>query len=652
MQKNWIGKSKGTLINFKLMDSEDVIPIFTTRPDTIFGVTFLVYAPEHPKVMELVKDTKYEKDVKEFINKVVLEERFTRTEGKEKEGMFIGRYAINPLTGNAIPIYIANFVLLDYGTGAIMAVPAHDQRDFEFAKKYAIPLRVVISPDYELDSEKMTKAYVEDGSLINSGKFDGMNNKDAIDEISKFIERKQFGKTTIQYKLRDWLISRQRYWGTPIPVVYCNKCGIVPVDEKDLPILLPENVEFTGEGNPLAKNDLFVNTKCNKCGGKARRETDTMDTFFDSSWYFLRYCSPDYEKGPFDKEKIKYWMPVDQYIGGSEHAVMHLLYARFFTKVLRDLKMLDFDEPFVKLFNQGMLHKDGVVMSKSKGNIITQDEIAENYGIDTARVFLMFVSSPGNDIEWSDKGVEGTFRFLNKTYGLLDKLDGKDSRNIESRLNKTIKDVTKHIDNFEYNLALVEIIGFVNYLYKVEGNKKEAVNNLVLMLSPFAPHLAEEMWEGLGNKGFVSIADWPSYDESKIDEELLYSEELVNAVGNDIRRLLKLIKIEPKKVTLFVADKWKYDLVKSVKRIVKETRDIKSIIEAIMIKEHADEIRKIVPKLVNDVSKIPQVILDQDKEYELFVQAKDVFEKEFNLKFQVKKNSEKALPGKPSLLVE
>ena len=600
--------------------------------------------------MELVKDTKHEKDVQEFINKVVLEERFARTE--EKEGMFIGRYAINPLTGNAIPIYIANFVLLDYGTGTIMAVPAHDQRDFEFAKKYDIPIRVVISPDYDLDSEKMTKAYVEDGSLINSGKFDGMNNKDAMDEISKFIERKQFGKITVQYKLRDWLISRQRYWGTPIPVVYCDKCGIVPVDEKDLPILLPEDVEFTGEGNPLAKNDLFVNTKCSKCGGKAKRETDTIDTFFDSSWYFLRYCSPDYEKGPFDKEKIRYWMPVDQYIGGAEHAVMHLLYARFFTKVLRDLRMLDFDEPFIKLFNQGMLHKDGVVMSKSKGNIITQDEIANKYSIDTTRVFLMFVSSPSNDIEWSDKGVEGTFRFLNKTYGLLDKLDGKDSKNIESRLNKTIKDVTNYIDNFEYNLALVEIIGFVNYLYKVEGNKKEAINNIVLMLSPFAPHLAEEMWEKLGNKGFVSIADWPNYDESKIDEELLYSEELVNAVSNDIRRLLKLIKIEPKKVTLFVADKWKYDLVRSVKRIVKETREIKGVIEAIMIKEHADEIRKIVPRLVNDVSKIPQVILDQDKEYELFVQAKDVFEKEFNLKFQVKKNSEKALPGKPALLVE
>jgi len=652
MQKNWIGKSKGTLINFKLMDSDDVIPIFTTRPDTIFGVTFLVYAPEHPKVMELVKDTKHEKDVKELINKVVLEERFTRTEGKEKEGIFIGRYAINPLTGNAIPIYIANFVLLDYGTGAIMAVPAHDQRDFEFAKKYDIPIRVVISPDYDLDSEKMIKAYVEDGSLINSGKFDGINNKDAMDEISKFIERKQFGKITVQYKLRDWLISRQRYWGTPIPVVYCDKCGIVPVDEKDLPILLPENVEFTGEGNPLAKHDLFVNTKCNKCGGKARRETDTMDTFFDSSWYFLRYCSPDYEKGPFDKEKVRYWMPVDQYIGGAEHAVMHLLYARFFTKVLRDLKMLDFDEPFVKLFNQGMLHKDGVVMSKSKGNIVTQDEIAEKYGVDTARVFLMFISSPSNDIDWSDNGIEGTFRFLNRVYGLLDKLDGEDSKNIESRLNKTIKDVTKYIDNFEYNLALVEIIGFVNYLYKAEGNKKEAVNNLVLMLSPFAPHLAEEMWEKLGNKGFVSMADWPSYDESKIDEELLYSEDLVDIISNDIRRLLKLIKIEPKKVTLFVADEWKYDLVRNIKRIVKETRDIKGVIEAIMIKEHADEIRKLIPRLVNDVSKIPQVILDQDKEYRLFVQAKDVFEKEFNLKFQVKKNSEKALPGKPALLIE
>jgi len=640
MQKNWIGKSLGTLVNFKMMDSDYEIPVFTTRPDTLHGVTFLVYAPEHTKVMELVKNTKYEKDVQEFINKVVLEEKFTRTaEGKEKEGMFIGKYALNPLTGDAVPIYIANFVLLDYGTGAIMAVPAHDQRDFEFARKYDIPIKVVIKPkDKELKAEEMKNAFVEEGILVNSGKFDGMDNKTAIQEISKFVEKKGWGKITTQYKLRDWLISRQRYWGTPIPVVYCDKCGVVPVDEKELPILLPEDVKFTGEGNPLLSNEGFLKAKCGKCGGKARRETDTMDTFFDSSWYFLRYCSPDYEKGPFDREKVSYWMPVDQYIGGAEHAVLHLLYARFFTKVLRDLKMLDFDEPFINLFNQGTVTKEGNKMSKSYGNVVSQDEIAEKYGIDTARVFLLSIANPGSDYDWSDEGIEGSFRFINKIYSLLDNLDGEENKIIDSRLNRVIKSVTEHVESLELNLAIIELMGFVNYLSKAEGAKKEAVKNLALMLNPFAPHLAEEIWEKLGNKGFASVADWPKYSSNKINYELEYSENLIEIASNDIKRLLKLVKIEPKKVTLFVAEKWKYDFMKKAKDAISTTRDVKDVMRKVMDKEHAAEISKIIPKLIKDNSKIPNVILDQDREYDIFVNAKNQLQKEFGLNFEISLN--------------
>jgi len=417
MQKNWIGRSEGAEIKFPIENSDKILSVFTTRPDTFFGITFLVYAPEHPDVAELTKGTKYESKVKEFVRKVVLEDRFERTaEDKEKEGMFIGKYAINPITKEKIPIYIANFVLYEYGTGAIIAVPAHDERDFQFAKKYKIPIKVVINPpDYELNPEKMTRSYMGDGVMVNSKQFNGMNNRDAIPEFAKFFKKNNCGNATVQYKLRDWLISRQRFWGCPIPIIYCEKCGILPVPEKDLPVKLPENFKFTiGKGNPLEHCKEFLNTKCPKCGAKAKRETDTMDTFVDSSWYFLRYCDSKNNKLPFDPEKAAYWMPIDTYIGGKEHATMHLIYFRFFTKFLRDIGLLKIDEPAPRLFNQGMLHKNGVVMSKSKGNVVIPEEIAKKYGIDTARLFLLFVASPDKDMEWSDEGIEGSFRFINK----------------------------------------------------------------------------------------------------------------------------------------------------------------------------------------------------------------------------------------------
>jgi len=662
MQSNWIGKSKGSFIEFPIEGSDKKLRVFTTRPDTFFGITFLVYAPEHPEVMELVKGTKYEADVKKFVNKIVLEDRFTRTaEDKEKEGMFIGRYAINPTTKEKIPIYIANFVLYEYGTGAIIAVPAHDQRDFEFAKKYKIPIKVVINPsDYDLNSEKMGRAYIGDGNMVNSHEFDGTNNREAIPEFNKFFEKNKFGGPTTQYKLRDWLISRQRFWGCPIPMVYCDKCGIVPIPEKDLPVKLPENFKFTqGKGNPLEHCKEFVNVKCPKCKGDARRETDTMDTFVDSSWYFLRYCDPNNKDKLFDTKKAEYWMPIDVYIGGKEHATMHLIYFRFFTKFLRDIELLKIDEPAPRLFNQGMLHKGNFVMSKSRGNVVSQEEVSSRYGIDTARFFLLFVASPDKDMEWDDKGVEGSFRFLNKVYYLVTerKVVDKKIKNQESKLHKTIKNVTENIENFRYNQALIDIMGFTNYLYAQEESSKESVEGLLLLLTPFTPHLSEELWEKIGNKEFISLEKWPTYDEKKIDKVIEAQEQTNEKVIADIRSVLELIKVEkPKKITLIVSAAWKYDVFKKIKKIMAETRDIGEIIKEVIDKEHGKDISKLVPSIVKNPAKMPLKILDQ--ETELKGLDKESIVKTFNCEVEIIKSEDSkeskasnAIPSKPAIVI-
>ena len=653
MQKNWIGESEGTLVKFKIKDSDEEMPIFTTRIDTLYGVTFMVYAPEHPKVMELVKNTKYEKDVKKFINKVVLEDRYSRAaEDKEKEGMFIGRYAINPINNEEVPIYIANFVLPEYGGGAVMAVPAHDQRDFEFAKRYGLKIKLVIKPDFDLDSEKMNRAYIGDGSLINSDKFNGMNNREAIKEITKYLAKEKIGKKIIEYKLKDWLISRQRYWGTPIPIIYCEKCGIVA--ENNLPVLLPENVKF-GIGNPLETNKEFLSVKCPKCNSKARREIDTMDTFFDSSWYFLRYCDNKNEKEPFDKNKVKYWMPVDQYIGGAEHACMHLIYARFFVKALRDLGFLKINEPFTKLFNQGMLHgEDGAVMSKSRGNVVLPEEFSNKYGIDTARVFLVSIASPDKDIMWSDKGAEGAYRFLNKLISLKERvksISNKKDKHVESKINRLIIEVEKDIEEFNYNIAIINIMELVNYLNKNKENisKKiydDSFENLLLVLSPFAPHLCEELYE-VKNKGFISRAEWPVYDKSKINYELEYEDEFLSDVVRDVYAVLKLVKIEkPKKIILSVADTWKYKLYKDVRDV--NSRDLKTIIGELKVTD--TEKIKIIVNLIK--KGIPDFILDKKTELRLLEEEKRELEKEFRLEIEISENDDKAMPGKVAIRVE
>jgi leucyl-tRNA synthetase len=508
MQKNWIGKSHGTEIDFKIGD--DVWPIFTTRADTIYGVTFMVISAQHERLMDIVTDGERKK-VEKFLKKLnsVSEKDLGDL---EKEGVFTGAYAINPANNEKVPVYAGNFVVADYGSGMVMAVPAHDQRDFEFAKKYEIDIKKVID-----GKVSKTRAFTGDGKLMRSGEFDGLNNRDAIKKIAKWLGEKKKARQVVNFRLRDWGISRQRYWGTPIPIIHCEKCGAVPVPEKDLPVKLPKDVKF-GKGNPLEGADKWMNVKCPKCGGAGRRETDTMDTFVNSSWYFLRYCDPNNEKKIFDSKKANYWCPVDQYIGGAEHACMHLIYFRFYTKFLRDLGLINFDEPAKKLFHQGMLHGEGgVKMSKSKGNVVNPDEVSKKYGIDTARYFLLSLAEPDKPRDWNEKGIMGSLRFVKKIFGTFEKTKiGKSSSGIEVLVNKTIKDVTENIETFRYRMATIKL----KELFDAIGNEKEVGRDVLekslKLLNPICPHITEELWNKIGGKGFVSVAEWPKVDEKKM----------------------------------------------------------------------------------------------------------------------------------------
>ena len=546
MQKNWIGKSHGVEVDFPMADGTP-LTIFTTRPDTLYGVTFMVLAPEHPLVYALSKDTGMEEKVHAFVEKTKAQDRSFRSEAElKKEGVFTGSYVTNPLTGAKVPIYIGNFVLMEYGTGAIMAVPAHDQRDFEFAKEYDLSILVtIVPPGKSLDPKAMTEAYVDDGVLVNSGPFDGLKNREAIEKIIAYLEEKGMGKGKINFRLRDWGISRQRYWGAPIPVIYCEDCGIVPVPEADLPVVLPLDLEVKVVGrSPLAEYAPFYETICPKCGKPGKRETDTMDTFVESSWYFLRYTCPDYDKGPLDRARVDYWAPVDQYIGGVEHAVLHLLYSRFFNRVLNDLDLVGEREPFKNLLTQGMVIKDGSKMSKSKGNVVDPDYLIQKYGADTARLFCLFASPPEKDLDWSDKGVEGSFRFLQRVWRLVadraEELKGVEAvvvpevsdaeyAQLVHKLHKTIKKVTEDVDRFHLNTAIASIMELVNTTYKfLEGERKEkealrlikgVVETLVVLLFPFVPHITEALWEMIGSGERVLGAWWPSYDENYVKEE-------------------------------------------------------------------------------------------------------------------------------------
>jgi leucyl-tRNA synthetase len=607
MQENWIGKSYGVDIRFKVKDAVDAISVFTTRPDTIFGATYVVLAPEHPIVKKLTAGIPQEKDVLDFISKTANKSKSLRMSGDQrKEGIFTGRYAINPVNNEAIPIFIGDYVLMEYGTGAIMAVPTHDQRDFEFAKQHQLPMRIVIedAKNPAIAVDQMAKAYEESGLLINSGEFDKTPNEEAKKRIAEWMQLKGFGKISIHWRLRDWLISRQRYWGTPIPMIYCADCGVVPVPFHQLPVELPKDVEITGEGgSPLAKVRSFVECGCPKCGKPARHETDTMATFFDSSWYFLRFCSAHNNEEIFDVKDAKYWMPVDQYIGGIEHAILHLLYARFFTKFLKDLDLITTDEPFTRLLTQGMVLKDGEVMSKSRGNTVDPDEVLSKYGADTLRMFILFAAPPEDQLEWNDSGLEGLWKFLNRVYRMVeDKFyrghetaiaDAKDPDNQELELerHKAIKLVTQSFEEgYKFNTAISHMMVLANAIDNYDYAKSDdvarrsllnqAIETLVLLLAPFAPHVAEEMWQMMGkNDDSVARVSWPLFDEKALKTSTIVMAVQVNGrVRGQIQVAPDLPAEELRRICLAEAGVAKYAQDAAIKKFIVVPNKLVSIV--------------------------------------------------------------------------
>jgi leucyl-tRNA synthetase len=604
MQRNWIGRSVGTEITFKIEGTDGEIKVFTTRPDTLLGATFISLSPEHPMALEICQGTAQEGKVRSFIEhwckisskQKTITQSTSQQVNKSKEGVFTGAFAIHPLTGDSIPIYIANFVLMEYGTGAVMAVPAHDQRDFEFAKEYNLRIRLVIQPrGKNFKSETISQAWEGPGILVNSGAFDGMDNEEAKKAITSYLEAKGIGRQKITYRLKDWGISRQRYWGTPIPMVYCDRCGIVPVKEQDLPVILPLDVQLDKLGrSPLSTTEDFWSTTCPKCGRPARRETDTMDTFVESSWYFARYTCPDEKSVPLDKKRVDRWLPVNQYIGGIEHAILHLLYARFFTKVLRDLGWLSVDEPFTNLLTQGMVLKDGAKMSKSKGNVVDPDKMVGAYGVDTIRLFVLFASPPERDLEWSDQGVEGAHRFLHRIWRVVtENLDyltkaktdketldqgRKTYKVLRQKTHQAILKVTKDIEQrFHFNTAISSIMELINKVtdhlnqYGVPERDKqgdwailrEAIEVVLVMLSPMVPHITDELWHLLGHKNTISLKEWPIADPEIARADIINIMVQVNGklrsqIGvprNTDRDIIESMVLDDPKIKRYTKDK-------------------------------------------------------------------------------------------------
>ncbi|MFX0097733.1 MAG: leucine--tRNA ligase, partial [Candidatus Hodarchaeota archaeon] len=717
IQRNWIGRSEGTIIKFPIVGEDKTIDIFTTRPDTLYGVTFMVFAPEHPWVREWVQGTEYEKDFEKLYEEVTHQDRFERTDPEtEKKGLFIGKYALNPMTKEEVPIYLGNFVIYEYGAGAVMAVPAHDQRDFEFAKEYGIPIRVVIQPhDYELNVEKMIRAFEsKDGTLVNSEEFNGIEASAAIDAITQKLEETNSGNASINYKLRDWGISRQRYWGCPIPIIHCNKCGIVPVPEKDLPVVLPTDVDFTKGGNPLETSTSFLNATCPECGTKARRETDTMDTFVDSSWYFFAYCrkKPYAKDIPFRKEIVDYWGKdkclVDQYIGGIEHSVLHLIYARFWTKVARDLGLHDLDEPFKRLLNQGMINKAhpycekcerflmkaelktmkckqcdnenlplrSVKMSKSYGNTVSPDEIVDKYGADAARFFILFGAAPDSSLEWSDDGVNFANRFMQRIFQLFSEPADKIRQEKTIRdtlmiyhLNKTIKSVTEALEKISIREAVNHTIQFTNDLvrYRSEDVNEdvyyECLRKLALMLHPIVPHITEEIWERMGMKGFLSLATWPSFDESALTTQNDFKWRLMNNIMDDINHIKNVMRKEKlENISIVVADEWKFRFYSRLMYLISMTRNQGEIMKEIMqdekSKQHSKFISQTVAKVLKEAGKYPKITLSTDEETGFFREIKPIMQKKYECSIEIiverdskDEKASQALPGRPAIIV-
>lgn len=709
MQQNWIGRSEGSIIKFPIVGEDRTINIFTTRADTLFGATFMVFAPEHPWVKNWLEGTNYEKDFKKFYNEVLKQDKFERTDIEVvKKGMFTGKYAINPMTKEKIPIYIGNFVIYEYGAGAVMAVPAHDQRDFEFAKQYNIPIKIVIQPfDYELNVDKMTRSYEGNGILVNSEGFNGMENRTAMIKITEKLKQIGMGFATINYKLRDWLISRQRYWGCPIPIIYCDDCGIVPVPYEDLPVELPKDVKFTSKGNPLQTSENFKEIDCPKCGKLAVRETDTMDTFVDSAWYFFRFMDPISKELPYRKEIVNYWGNVDQYIGGVEHAILHLLYARFFTKVTRDLGLHKFDEPFQRLLTQGMINKahpfcpkcdtfamkpdmhnkkckrcgteyvlKSVKMSKSLGNTVDPLSIMNEYGADAARFFILFGASPDSGLEWSDEGVGFASKFIKSAFSILVdppeiKRKEKTIRDtlLQYNLNKTIKQVTENLEKISIREAINDIIQFTSEYnkYKSEGVIEdifeESREKLPLLLHPFVPHITEEVWEIMGKTGFISLASWPSYNTELLTLENDFKWNLMNNIIDDINNIKTIMrKNELDKISIIIADQWKYQFYKIFLSLIDKTKNQGEIMNKIMqiedFKPYSKKVSQMVSKALKNIGKYPKYVLSPKKEYQFFQDIKSMIMKKYNCVVEVliekdsnEKKANQSLPGKPAIII-
>ena len=717
MQRNWIGRSKGSVIKFPIVGENRTIDIFTTRPDTLYGVTFMIYAPEHPDIKRWVEGTEYEEDFQNLYNEIISEDKFQRMDlESEKKGMFIGKYCVNPLTKEEVPVYIGNFVIYEYGAGAVMAVPAHDQRDFEFAKKYIIPIKIVIQPhDYELNLKKIIRAYEGDGILVNSDEFDGMENRSAINAITEKLQKMKMGYATINYKLRDWGISRQRYWGCPIPILYCkNKScgdnGIIPVAYEDLPVILPKDVEFTGIGNPLETSESFINTTCPICGGEAERETDTMDTFIDSSWYFFAFCDPPSVEAtvPYNSDLVNYWGNVDFYVGGIEHAILHLIYARFFTKVARDLGLHKFDEPFQRLLTQGMINKlhlycpkcntflmkadlkqmkckkcgnkdliqKSVKMSKSYGNTVNPGEIIEKYGADAARFFILFGASPESGLEWSDEGVNFAYKFLRNLFHLLTTpiQNKRNKRTIRDELiiynlNKTIKLVTESINRIAIRDAINYIIQFTSDFirYKEEGVKEDIFNEckekLLLIFHPIAPHITEEIWEMIGKEGYISLASWSSYNQNLLTIENDFKWKLMSNILDDINSIRLATKINDfTKILIIIADEWKFEFYSILMELIDKTMNQGEIMKEMMryknLKVHSKAINKLLSKILKNIGKFPRYNVSQSEEIQFFKQIAPIIQKKFDSEIEVLVENEsksnkanQSLPSRPAIVI-
>ncbi len=703
MQKNWIGRSEGTVADFDIEGTDKTLSIFTTRIDTVYGVTFMTMAAEHPWCKEFVKGTEYEAEYLEFYEEVMEQDRYKRmADETEKKGVFLGKYAINPLSGEKIPIYAGNFVIYGYGAGAVMAVPAHDQRDFEFAQKYNIPIKVVIQPfdGYIIKGEKMSRAFVEDGKLDKSDEFSDVENRVAIDRIAEKLKELGKGGKTTNYKIRDWLISRQRYWGTPIPMIFCDKCGIVPVAYDNLPIELPKDAVFGKTGNPLEHSESFMNIACPKCGGAAKRESDTMDTFVDSSWYFLKYTSPGLSEVPFKKDEVEYWGPVDQYIGGIEHAILHLLYARFFTKLTRDFGLHHFDEPFKALLTQGMVNlhhpycdqcakflpksfnKEGkwtgaydpesetcntcgskyslksAKMSKSLGNTISPQKIVDEFGADTARFFIMHAANPVKEMEWSDAGCSADHRIILRIWDLIMVMPSttRDSEDVydeyvKYRLHRMIKNVTDLYQTMLIRDALNEIIGFVDVLRKygeMTPNKQlysECQEMLILMLAPITPHMCEELWKIKEHDQFVSVSTWPSYDAQFINEAVELQWLCYENVLDDVKNIQKLIKIEnPEEIQIIIADAWKNQFVEETLVLIKEGKNFGDLMKNAMtnpdLKRYGKQIKGFLGRISKNPGKFTIPFNNQENEYGFFAANSSLLQNDLGSKVTIVKEME------------